>query len=374
MYTDKQPRTRSSRTFRTEAGKSSVYVQDNRPENAVQAKLTNFIQLVTDDTYVHPLREKYILVKRMLKESRGGYTDKDVADILKEVPKKEMDMILSWDSSYIQKLNWIQDGLNILKYPENYMPNKDVKIGDMLREENFTEADYIDMSGIATDVFLGIQFQTLTSTQQAILQRNKIPLTQPPEGPQWEKKLKEFEKKFSSLSFQDKQAFTPPNFGNCAAVANFLYSQEGGFAKGRKQSKEETTHQDKLKEICKIIHASKGRLLKVQFKSSHVFTLIINEDQIELIQAWQDLYSVTQNLQANTLYTKDDFIEYFQNVFDLSKRDEAVNTLFDPRTDSTRKPIKFQDEEEIRDYKYKPIEIHTYRNRLKSAIKRKRGN
>ncbi len=375
MYTDKQPRTRSSRTFRTEAGKSSVYVQDNRPENAVQAKLANLIQLVTDDTYVYPLREKYILVKRMLKESRGGYTDKNVADMLKEVPKKEMDMILSWDSSYIQQLRWNTEAIDILKTPENYMPNKDIKIGDILREENFTEADYIDISGVATDVFLGIQFQTLTPEQETILKRNKISLAKPSDDPtRWEKELQDFEKKFSCLSSQDKQKFMPANLGNCGAMAEFLFRRGGGFAQGRKQSKAETKHQDMLKEICKIIQASKGGLLKVQLKSSHVFTLIINEDQIELIQAWQDLYSVAQSLRANTFYTKDAFIEYFQNVFDLTKREEAVNTLFDPRTDPTRKPIKLQDEEEIKDYKYKPIEIHAYRNRLRSAIKRKRGN
>lgn len=368
MYTDKQPRTRSSRTFRTEAGKSSVYVQDNRPENAVQAKLANLIQLVTDDTYVYPLREKYILVKRMLKESRGGYTDKNVADMLKEVPKKEMDMILSWDSSYIQELNWIQDALKILRDPTRFAPHKKGEIGKALLKDDFTDLDYLSKD----DEIWGTTLYCDLNYGEAPLPKAIVRILDAHEMMVKGTEMSDFIEKYTNLSPEEKRIIIKGYGGNCGLSALYLYGEGDANAPIDNEHRFTSAATQALNEVCTLIKQKSEGLLKITLAQSHTFTLIIYSTQVELIQGWQGRYGVQDSLQGNTLYDKNNFIFLFRHIFDTPEKAMAVDALFKPSAEK-KEDIGIPSGEYILTYSYKDIDIKEYKKKLHTSIEKSRA-
>ena len=78
-------------------------------------------QQVSKDLYSGKDRIKYGLICKKLKESRSGFSDKDIERILDEVSFSKMAIILSWSIDKIEDLLWNLHALEILKDPSNFM-------------------------------------------------------------------------------------------------------------------------------------------------------------------------------------------------------------------------------------------------------------
>jgi hypothetical protein len=98
------------------------YAFDSLPQN--KDRFDSFVhQRVSKEDYGGNYRTKFIKVKNKIKDSRGGYSDSQVDRILREVPKEDMDVILSWPNEDIEHLKWNIHALDILRNPLRYMTN-----------------------------------------------------------------------------------------------------------------------------------------------------------------------------------------------------------------------------------------------------------
>jgi len=138
----------SQKKQKKNAGESTFLFVDNRPEAVAQRKLQEMannspqakqaaqlqamadnysarqqwpIQRVSKDDYSGQKLLKFIKVRNKLKDSRAGYSNQEIERILREVPKQDMDIILSWPNDDIDNLKWNMNGLDILKDPSKFM-------------------------------------------------------------------------------------------------------------------------------------------------------------------------------------------------------------------------------------------------------------
>ena len=106
--------------------------------------------------------------------------------------------------------------------------------------------------------------------------------------------------------------------GNCGEMANFLYEVKGV---GEEES-HEGDFEAFIEELGQEVPKNNVKLIKVDANIGHEFTLICykmdnkknGKTVIELIQAWQDEYSVRDSLRGGNIFINDDLIRMFGSM------------------------------------------------------------
>lgn len=112
-------------------GAENIYKQNstslkkiNYIENKYKKEIKPPIQFVSKDDYYGADLMKFNTVKKLVSDSRSGYSGKDLDRIFKEVTYSNMNIILSWSNDFISLLNWNIYALEILKNPNRFSNNK----------------------------------------------------------------------------------------------------------------------------------------------------------------------------------------------------------------------------------------------------------
>lgn len=81
---------------------------------------SSVIQLVRDEEFQGENLKKLKLLKKLLSDSRAGYTKEDIRNIFNNVSHSSMREIFTWKEDDILALDWTNHALEILRFPERY--------------------------------------------------------------------------------------------------------------------------------------------------------------------------------------------------------------------------------------------------------------
>ena len=138
---------RSSRNFdgRKSGCKQLKKIIDNRFSSPKQVRTfecgLNPVQFVRKEMYSGEKLRKFLVVERMLlEEARGGYSRKNVTDILEGASPENMEKILSWSDVHIKTMFWDRNALDILKHPDRFPARYGKgKVKGKIAEEEWSE-------------------------------------------------------------------------------------------------------------------------------------------------------------------------------------------------------------------------------------------